>query len=96
MRILLSFVLLLTSVAGTAADSTLVVIRDVGPDGRPGEHWLESIRVLRDEVTARDLRHTPKPWSADEIAWAELIERRAVVWPDRQAALRIPFSYNFV
>jgi len=91
MRILLSLVLLLTSVAGTAADSTLVVIRDVGPDGRPGEHWLESIRVLRDEVTARDLRQAQKPWSADEIAWAELIERRAVVWPDRQAALRIPF-----
>lgn len=61
--------------------------------GRPTPDWIDAIRdrVSADELAA--IARTPKPLSADEAAWRDLIGQTAIAWCASIPRLNAPFRH---
>ena len=79
--------------AALAADTrTELIIRSgQDPGGRPTQEWLRAIAVFHDDQSLRDISQSSTPLSDEQALWADLIERRALQWPDQINHLLTPF-----
>jgi hypothetical protein len=79
------------AVAATDSRTELVVRLGQHSDGRPTEEWLRAIATNNSEQSLHEISRTSTPLTEEQSLWAELIEQRAVLWPDHIENLRIPF-----
>lgn len=60
-------------------------------DGRPTAEWLRAIAIFHDDQSLREISQTSRPLSDEEALWANLIEQRLPIWPEKIEHLLIPF-----
>lgn len=84
----------LLAVADTqAADSRSELQVRPGQDsaGRATDEWMRVIAVFHSEQSLHEISRISIPFTEEQSLWAELIKRRAALWPDHIEKLRIPF-----
>jgi hypothetical protein len=79
------------AVAATDSRTELIVRLGQHSDGRPTEEWMRAIAGYNNEQSLHKISRTSTPITEEQSLWAELIEQRAVLWPDHIEKLRIPF-----
>jgi len=75
-----------------AAPSVRVIVA-LEADGRPAPLWLAAIRDRVDASQGAAIAETPKPLSAEEAGWRDLIIAAAPAWSQSISRLNAPFRH---
>jgi hypothetical protein len=81
-----------TAKSNSHQDAVLDLRLGFAEDGTVTPEWIEVIRYLRNEQNISAPQFSRRTLTEEEALWADLIERKVLIWPDMVDSLRIPFG----